>query len=61
MILLCNLVCIYVHNICEDKFGSCKMSLSRLGHKASKKIDAYMLVTMLPFTCWLPCYPSHAG
>ena len=41
MILFCNLVCVYVHKICEDKFGSCKTSFSWLGQKVNKKIDAY--------------------
>ena len=41
MILFCNLVCVYVHNICDDKFGGCKKSFSWLGQKVNKKIDAY--------------------
>ena len=41
MILFCNLLCVYVHNICEDKFGGCKKSFSWLGQKVNKNIDAY--------------------
>ena len=26
MILFCDLVCMYVHNICEETFGSCRGS-----------------------------------
>jgi len=37
----CNLVCVYVHKICEDKFGGCKISFSLLGQKGNKKIDVY--------------------
>ena len=33
MILFCKLVCVYVHKICEDKFGGCKKSL---GQKVKK-------------------------
>ena len=31
MILFCNLACVYVDNICNDKFGSFKKSFSWLG------------------------------
>ena len=41
MILFCNLVCVYVHKICDDKFGGCKKSFSWLGQKVNKKIDDY--------------------
>ena len=41
MVLFCNLVCVYVHKICDDKFGSCMKSFSWLGQKVNKKIDAY--------------------
>ena len=41
MILFCNLVYVYVHKICDDKFGSCKKSCPRLGQKVNKKINAY--------------------
>ena len=41
MILFCNLVCVYVHKICDDKFGRLKKSFSWLGQKVNKKIDAY--------------------
>ena len=39
----CNLVCVYVyvHKICEDKFGGYTKSFSWLGQKINKKIDAY--------------------
>ena len=37
MILFCNLVCAYVHKICEDTFGDCKKSFSWLGQKVIKK------------------------
>ena len=41
MILFCNLLCVYVHKICEDKFGGCKKSSSWLAQKVNKTIDAY--------------------
>ena len=41
IILFCNLVCVYLHKICEDKFGGCQKTFSWLGQKANKKIDAY--------------------
>ena len=41
MILFCNLMYVYVHKICDDKFGSCKKSFSWLGQQVNKKIDAY--------------------
>ena len=41
IILFCNLVCVYVHKICEDKFGGCMESFPWLGQKVNKKIDAY--------------------
>ena len=41
MILFCNLVCVYVYKICEDRFDGYKMSFSWLGQKVNKKIDPY--------------------
>ena len=45
MILFCNLMCIYVHKICEDKFGSCKknfMVTPWVGQKVNQKcIDGH--------------------
>ena len=38
MILFCNLVCVYVHKICDDKFGGCKKSFSWFGQKGNKNI-----------------------
>ena len=34
-------MCVYVHKICEDKFGGCKKSFSCLGQKVNKNINAY--------------------
>ena len=34
-------MCIYVHKICDDEFGSCKKSFSWLGQKVFKKINTY--------------------
>ena len=39
IISFCNLVCVYIHKICE-KFGCCKKSFLWLGQKVNKKIDA---------------------
>ena len=41
MILFCNLMCVYVHKICNDNFDGSKKSFSWLGQKVNKKIDAY--------------------
>ena len=41
MVLCCNLIGAYESKICEDNFGSCKKSFSRLGHNVNKKIDSY--------------------
>ena len=46
----CNLLRVYVHKICEEKFGSCKKLFSWLGQKVNKKI-------MMP-TAW-PCAHGH--
>ena len=40
MILFCNLMCIYIHKICEEKLGGCKNLFSWLGQKVNIKIDA---------------------
>ena len=48
MILFCNLVCIYVHKICENKFGDCMKLFSWLGQKVNKNrlmSTAMMLTT----------------
>ena len=37
IILFCNLVCIFIHKMCEDKFGGCKKSFSWVGQKVNKK------------------------
>ena len=34
-------MCVYVHKICEDKFGGCTKSFPWLGKKVHKKIDTY--------------------
>ena len=41
IILFCNLMCVYVHKICEDRLGGSQKSFSWLGQKVNKKIDAY--------------------
>ena len=41
MVLFCNLVYVYAHKICDDKFGGCKKSFSWLGQKVNKRIDVY--------------------
>ena len=38
MILFCNLVCVYVHKIYEDKFGGCKKLSSWIGHSEVAKM-----------------------
>ena len=40
-------MCVYVHKMCEDKFGDCKKLFSWLGQKVNKKIDRYMLPLQL--------------
>ena len=35
MVLFCNLVCVYAHEICDDKFGGCKKSFSWLEQKVT--------------------------
>ena len=39
MILFCNLVCVYIHKTCEEKFGGCKKLFSWLGQKVSNGSD----------------------
>ena len=39
IILFCNLMCIFIHKICEDKFGSCKKSFSWVGQRVNKQIE----------------------
>ena len=34
-------MCVYVHKICEEKFGGCKKSFSWLGQKVNKKVNVY--------------------
>ena len=41
MILFCNLVHVYVHKICDDKFAGCKKLFSWLGQRVNKKINVY--------------------
>ena len=41
MILFCNPVGVYVHKICEDKFGGWQTTFSWLGQKVNKRIDVY--------------------
>ena len=41
MTLYCNLVCVYVDNKCDNKFGGCKKLFSWLGQKVNKTIDAF--------------------
>ena len=36
--LFCNLVCVHVHKICDDKFGGCKKLCSWLDQKVNKNI-----------------------
>ena len=48
MILFCNLVCVYVHKICEDKFGDCKKLFSWLGQKVNKRSMRMATVPITP-------------
>ena len=41
MVLFCNLLCVWLHKICENKLGGCKKSFSWLGGKVNKKIYEY--------------------
>ena len=43
MILFCNLVSVYVHKICEDKFGGCRKSFLWLGQKVKKNRSMRMV------------------
>ena len=38
-ILFCNLMCVYVHKLCKEKFGDYKKSFSWLGQKVNQQID----------------------
>ena len=42
MILFCNLVSVYVHKICDNKFGGCKKSFSWLGQKVNQKKSVHI-------------------
>ena len=57
MILFCNLVCVYVHKICENKFGGCKKSFSWLGQKVNKNTSLHMAT--MPTTSAQICAHGH--
>ena len=53
VILLCNLVCVHIHKICEEKFGSSRLSFSWLGRKVKITINQAKKTTKTNYTVYL--------